>query len=167
MGGGLGSGALAGWVAATVANRWFATQRGVVVGLLTASTATGQLVFLPLLATIIARIGWRSAVLVVAGCAAAMIPLVALVIRNRPQDLGLQPYGATAAEPPAVVATTNPFRMAFQTLRDCLRSRDFLVAGRQLLHLRRQHQRPDRHTSDPGLRTTTASPRSPPPACWR
>jgi MFS family permease len=126
--GGLGSGALAGWVAATVANRWFVTQRGLVVGLLTASTATGQLVFLPLLATIIEQLGWRSAVTLVAAITIAIIPLVALVIRNRPQDLGLRPYGATAAEASApALAVANPIRLAFQTLRDCVRSRDFLL----------------------------------------
>jgi sugar phosphate permease len=125
---GLGSGALAGWVAATVANRWFVSQRGVVVGLLTASTATGQLVFLPLLAALVERGSWRSAVLLVAGATVAVIPLVALVMRNRPEDVGLRAYGASSAEPivPALRAA-NPFRLAIQTLRDCLRSRDFLL----------------------------------------
>src|SRR5437867_5254951 len=56
---GLGSGAMAGWVAATVANRWFAERRGLVVGLLTAANATGQLVFLPILASLIVSAGWR------------------------------------------------------------------------------------------------------------
>lgn len=46
---------------ATVANRWFVKQRGLVMGVLTASNATGQLIFLPLLATIIVASGWRSA----------------------------------------------------------------------------------------------------------
>lgn len=126
--GGLGSGALAGWVAATVANRWFTTHRGIVVGLLTASTATGQLVFLPLLAAMVQNVGWRSAVALIATVTVAIVPLVALVIRNRPQDVGLQPYGATSAElPPARPVAQNPFRLAFATLRDCLRSRDFLL----------------------------------------
>src|SRR5579859_49952 len=59
---GLGTGAMAGWVAATIANRWFVERRGLVVGVLTAAGATGQLLFLPLLASIVVSIGWRTAV---------------------------------------------------------------------------------------------------------
>src|SRR3982074_1928894 len=95
---GLGTGAMAGWVAATVSNRWFQQRRGVVVGVLTAANATGQLVFLPLLATMVVTVGWRAAALLVAGVALAAIPLVALFIRNYPRDVGLAPYGATAEE---------------------------------------------------------------------
>ena len=95
---GLGTGAMAGWIAATVSNRWFFARRGVVVGLLTASNATGQLVFLPLLASLVAANGWRLAVLLVAGVALLIIPLVAVFIRNYPQDLGLRPYGASSSD---------------------------------------------------------------------
>src|SRR6185312_1978599 len=48
-------------LAATVASRWFEKRRGLVVGLMTASNATGQLIFLPLLASLSEHIGWRAA----------------------------------------------------------------------------------------------------------
>jgi len=91
---GLGAGAMAGWVAATVSNRWFVKRRGLVVGLLTASNATGQLAFLPLLASIVVAVGWRSAVLLVAAVAALVIPFVIIFMRDHPADIGLRPYGA-------------------------------------------------------------------------
>jgi len=72
---GCGTGTIALVLGATVVNRWFTTQRGVVMGVLTASTATGQLLFLPVLAALVERHGWRSAALLIAGCAAAVIPL--------------------------------------------------------------------------------------------
>ncbi|MGI8551747.1 MAG: MFS transporter [Dehalococcoidia bacterium] len=130
---GLGTGAMAGWVAATVSNRWFVERRGLVVGLLTASGATGQLIFLPLLARIVESAGWRPAVLIVAGVSLIIIPLVALFIRNFPQDVGQRPYGASsemAAAMAPVARTGNPFATAIGTLTRCLRHRDFrLLAG--------------------------------------
>src|SRR4051812_25692941 len=103
VGGGTGMTALV--LGATVVNRWFAERRGLVLGVLTASTATGQLVFLPLLASVVQRLGWRPAVLLVAGAGALVIPLVALFLRERPSDVGLRPYGALdATEEPAAVA---------------------------------------------------------------
>ncbi|HXV44112.1 MAG TPA: MFS transporter [Anaerolineae bacterium] len=126
---GLGTGAMAGWIAAAVSNRWFMTRRGVVVGLLTASNATGQLVFVPLLASLVVAYGWRSAVLLVAGVALLLIPLVATFIRNFPRDLGLRAYGATPSDedPRPRVITGNPFSGALQTLTQSLRSRHFLL----------------------------------------
>ncbi|HUR93544.1 MAG TPA: MFS transporter, partial [Gemmatimonadales bacterium] len=121
---GAGSGMVALVLGATVVNRWFSTRRGLAMGLLTASTATGQLVFLPLLATIIERHGWRAAAIVMAGAATLAIPIVALLLRERPADLGLPPLGGTALVP-AGKATTNPARVAVGALREGARSRDF------------------------------------------
>jgi len=130
---GLGSGSLAGWVAATVSNRWFVERRGLVVGILTVANATGQLIFLPTLASVTGAAGWRAAVLVVAGSAVLVVPLVIMFVRNRPQDVGLQPYGAGGADSQAAVAQPaagNPFAAAIQTLRRCLTNRNFyLLAG--------------------------------------
>ena len=121
---GIGSGMAALVLGATVANRWFVQRRGLVMGLLTASAATGQLVFLPLLASIIQRHGWRPAVLTVAGAVALAAPLVALFLRERPRDLGLPPYGAATLDPlPA--ATGNAARGAVMALAEGARSRDF------------------------------------------
>ncbi|WP_430440595.1 MFS transporter [Shinella sp.] len=92
---GFGTGMTALVLGATVAARWFAKRRGLVVGLMTASSATGQLVFLPLLAALTDAYGWRSALtLAVAVIAVAMV-LVLLLMRDHPADLGLPAYGET------------------------------------------------------------------------
>jgi MFS family permease len=121
---GTGSGMAALVLGATIVNRWFVARRGLAMGILTASTATGQLIFLPLLAALIQRQGWRPGILVVAGAAALVIPIVVLMLRERPSDVGLAPYGALAdATPP--VPPANAARVALQALADGFRSRDF------------------------------------------
>jgi len=94
LGIGVGTGLVAMVLAATVVNRWFVARRGMVLGVLTASASTGQLVFLPMLAHATARWGWRAAVLLVAGIVAAVIPLAAWLLRESPESMGLRPYGA-------------------------------------------------------------------------
>jgi sugar phosphate permease len=130
---GCGTGMTAIVLGATVVNRWFAERRGLVLGLLTASSATGQLVFLPVLATLVRDHGWRPAVFLVAGMIAFIIPLVVFLLRDKPADLGLRPYGAKGEETvPAADAlvVSNPFMAAITALRDGMRSRDFwLLAG--------------------------------------
>jgi MFS family permease len=121
---GVGSGMAALVLGATIVNRWFVARRGLAMGILTASTATGQLIFLPLLASLIQRQGWRPSVLVVAAAAAIMIPLVFILLRERPSDVALAPYGGTVDTPTAAI-TANPARVAIQALADGLRSRDF------------------------------------------
>jgi len=121
---GSGSGMAALVLGATIVNRWFVARRGLAMGILTASTATGQLIFLPLLASVIERHGWRFAILIVASAAALMIPIVVALLRERPADLGITPYGGTAGAGPAP-ATANPARIAIDALADGLRSRDF------------------------------------------
>jgi sugar phosphate permease len=125
---GLGAGAMAGWVAASVANRWFVARRGLVVGVLTAASATGQLIFLPIVARIVDAQGWRPAVLLTAVCALIVIPLVWLVIRSYPADVGLTAYGAGPDDLPVRPVTSgNPFARAVSTLTDVVRHRDFLL----------------------------------------
>lgn len=96
---GFGTGLTALVFGATVATRWFTARRGLVVGLLTASTATGQLVFLPLLAQLAELYGWRAALGFVLGMLGLALAAVLLLVRDRPSDLGLAPYGETAAAP--------------------------------------------------------------------
>src|SRR5215470_7292112 len=127
---GIGTGAMASVLGAMDANRWFTERRGVVLGLLTASSATGQLLFLPLIASMVVRLGWRSAVLLVAGVALVVLPLVAVLMRDHPRDMGLRPFGESANAP----ATPRPPRAAVAApvigLARGLRSRDFwLLAG--------------------------------------
>jgi len=127
---GAGSGMMALALAATVVNRWFSQHRGLVMGVLTASTATGQLVFLPFLQTIVETYGWRPAVLTIAGVGLLTVPLIALFMRDRPADLGLTPLGDPAGTPPVPLGKGNPLTAAFEALGEGVRSRDFwLLAG--------------------------------------
>src|SRR5215216_4683060 len=103
---GLGTGSMALVFAAIVANRWFVRRRGLVMGILTSAAATGQLIFLPVLAWMTEQSGWRAASLVVAAAALAVIPLVVLRLRNSPADLGVPPTALRTASrwvPPALL----------------------------------------------------------------
>lgn len=91
---GLGVGATALVFGALVANRWFVKRRGLVMGLLGAAWATGQLVFLPLITGTIEVMGWRYASLIIAVMSAMLIPFVWLILNDRPSDIGVRPYGA-------------------------------------------------------------------------
>ena len=133
---GLGTGATALVFGALIANRWFAERRGLVLGILGTAWATGQLVFLPLIATAVAAWGWRSASLGISLFSLAVIPLVLLVIRDRPSDVGLRPYGA-AGEATAEELSQNTTGSGWQaagtalkTLAMAARTRAFwLLAG--------------------------------------
>ncbi len=126
---GLGTGSMATVLAATVANRWFVRRRGLVIGVLTAASATGQLVFLPLLAWLVTHNGWQSVSIAVSVATLAVVPLVLLFARNRPEDVGLLRYGATGDEPPPP-PRQNPIAAAFGSLKVAVYARDFwLLAG--------------------------------------
>ncbi|WP_246412925.1 MFS transporter [Methylobacterium brachythecii] len=126
---GSGSGMVANVLGATVANRWFSRHRGLVLGLLTASSATGQLVFLPMLASLAVGQGWRAVSLAVAAAALALAPLALLLLRDRPSDLGLPRYGEEQLQPRAI-GGVNPAKRALLGLATGLRSKDFwLLAG--------------------------------------
>ncbi len=84
--------------AATIANTWFAKSRGLVIGILTAGSAAGQLVFLPFIAALAQNPGWRGASLLIAAGALAVVPLVLRWLRNSPADVGVLPYGAEKPE---------------------------------------------------------------------
>ncbi|TKK88055.1 MFS transporter [Herbidospora galbida] len=122
---GLGTGSMALVFAATLTQRWFVRSRGLVTGILTAGGATGQLIFLPVLALLVEGSGWRTAALVVAGSALAVVPLVFFLLRDHPADVGLLPYGATEPPPPPVPATVGPATRALSTLRRAARTRSF------------------------------------------
>src|SRR5262249_30347461 len=105
---GLGTGLTALVLGVTVATRWFSTRRGLVIGLLTASSATGQLLFLPLLASVSERLGWRPAVAMVCGALALTAFALLAFMRDRPADVGQQPFGQAAGDDVANVAATIP-----------------------------------------------------------
>ncbi|MEV6441882.1 MFS transporter [Amycolatopsis sp. NPDC051716] len=123
---GLGTGSMAMGFAAMVAARWFVRSRGVVTGVLTAAGATGQLIFLPLIANLAVGSGWRTASLVIAIAALAVVPVVLLLIRDHPADVGTTAYGAPAgAEVVRPVPKTGSVRRALSVLRQAARTRTF------------------------------------------
>ena len=136
---GLGTGSMALVFAATIANTWFTKSRGLVIGILTAGSAAGQLVFLPFIAMLAQDPGWRQASLLIAAGALAVVPLVLKFLKNSPSDVGVLPYGAEPQAGPApgqAPATedaprTNAAVRALQVLRRASKVRTFwaLVAG--------------------------------------
>lgn len=137
---GLGTGSMALVFAATIANTWFAKSRGLVIGILTAGSAAGQLVFLPFIAMLAQDPGWRQASLLIAAGALAVVPLVLKFLKNSPADVGVLAYGATEPEEgtagpsraePEGGRSSNAAVRALQVLRRASRVRTFwaLVAG--------------------------------------
>ncbi|MDF5755315.1 MFS transporter [Spongiactinospora sp. TRM90649] len=127
---GFGTGAMALAFAATVADRWFVRHRGLVVGVLTAGGATGQLIFLPLLAYLAGNEGWRVASLTVSAAALAVVPLVWLLLRDHPQDVGTTALGAPADAPRADPPSGGAARRALRVLGEAARTRSFwMLAG--------------------------------------
>src|SRR5712664_1838983 len=127
---GIGTGMTALVLGATVATRWFVGRRGLVVGILTASVATGQLVFLPLLAHLTDRFGWRIALGLICVVLAVSASAVLLLMRDRPSDLGLRPFGDTGTEPPPAPPPPNTapiMAAALGTLRDASKTRVFWI----------------------------------------
>jgi sugar phosphate permease len=125
---GSGSGVTALVLGTTIAARWFEKRRGLVVGLLSAATATGQLAFLPVLASLTESRGWRSASVLVAIVTVAIIPVALLFLRDRPADFGIPPYGGTRVVP-YVPPAMNPAKRALLALRTGLGRRDFWLLG--------------------------------------
>ena len=114
---------------ATIAARWFAARRGLVVGILTASTATGQLVFLPLLASLTERYGWRIALGLICGMLGVAAFAVLMIMRDRPSDVGLRPFGDEGTQPlPAPPPSNAPIMAAaLGTLRDAGKTSTFWI----------------------------------------
>lgn len=160
---GTATGAMAMVFAATIAQRWFVRHRGLVMGILTAGQATGQLVVLPPVAALAENVGWRSASLVLAAVALAAVPLVWLVIRDQPQDRGVLPYGADpqtyVAAPPVAGSAA---RRAIEGLAMATHHRAFwalagafAICGATTSGLVGIHFIPSAH--DHGMPTTTAA----------
>ncbi|QOD02505.1 MFS transporter [Pseudarthrobacter sp. BIM B-2242] len=140
---GLGTGSMALVFAATIANTWFSKSRGLVIGILTAGSAAGQLVFLPFIAMLAQDPGWRQASLLIAAGALAVVPLVLKFLKNSPADVGALPYGEPAPEEGAAASaaaaspaadsgrSSNAAVRALQILKRASRERTFwaLVAG--------------------------------------
>jgi sugar phosphate permease len=127
---GLGTGVIGAFLAAYIAAHWFHRRQGLIVGLLTAANAAGQLIFLPSLAELVTHFGWRAMSLVLALVVVVFVPVVGLLMRNRPRDLGLLPYGADGIYEAEAPARGNPLVIAVRALASGGRKRDFwLIAG--------------------------------------
>ena len=132
---GCGTGLTALVLGAMVASRWFTARRGLVVGLLAASTATGQLIFLPVAAWLIEHVGWRYALLPVFTACAVVALLVFLFMQDSPKSVGLVPYGEDPAAGSAGATPAGPpvpmnFLAPFTVLREAARNQNFwILAG--------------------------------------
>lgn len=127
VGVGVGAGSMALVFAATIANRWFVARKGIVIGALTAATASGQLVFLPMLSHFAINYGWKSVSLTVGSAAALIIPFIYFFLKERPELLGMTPYGAPADWQPPAPNELSAGRIAIDTLKVCSHSRDFWI----------------------------------------
>jgi len=111
----------------TIATRWFTNQRGLVLGLLSAGTATGQLIFLPAAAWLTEHYGWRMALFP----SAIMVGLVALAFfllaRDYPSDVGLPPYGEDKLLPAPSAPCSNAVALSFAAFRTASSSMVFWV----------------------------------------
>lgn len=122
---GIGTGSMALVFAATIANRWFVKKRGLVIGVLTAAGASGQLVFLPTLARLAQDPGWRASSVMISIAAFLMVPLIYLFLKEDPQSINTTPYGAADNWQPPVLEKGSAARVAIETLRDAAKVRNF------------------------------------------
>jgi MFS family permease len=121
---GVATGVLAIPLGAALAARWFVARRGLVVGILGAGSSAGALIFIPLMNWILETAGWRAAILLGAAILLALVPLVLLIVRDNPVQVGVQPYGAENAPPGDAVAAQQTTPMS-----EALRTRDFWLLG--------------------------------------
>ncbi|HEX5320760.1 MAG TPA: MFS transporter [Stellaceae bacterium] len=127
---GISCGFIGAYLAAFIAARWFRSRQGLVIGILTAGNAAGQLVFLPSMAALITAYGWRWMSLVLAVSVIVLAPVLLLWMREGPGEVGLAPYGATMDHPQERPKPANPFVAPFEALWEGARTRDFwLIAG--------------------------------------
>ncbi|MEL4026589.1 MFS transporter [Lysinibacillus endophyticus] len=129
---GIGSGLFLTVLSTQVANRWFVKRRGLAVGFLTAATATGQLVLLPVLASFVENYSWRAAIALIFALSIAMFIIIAIFMKSWPKDVGTTPYGQdehVLNEPP-IISNRNPFKVAINSLIEGLKVKEFwLLAG--------------------------------------
>ena len=122
---GIGTGSMALVFAATVANRWFIKRKGLVIGGLTAASATGQLIFLPGLSWLAVHHGWKSVSLIVGSASLIMVPIIFLFLKESPKHIGHTPYGADHSYEYPSILKTNAARLAIDTLKQSLPKKDF------------------------------------------
>jgi len=122
---GIGSGCITNVLSAVIVNRWFVTNRGLVMGLFAASTSTGTLIFLPVLSAISLDHGWKPVVFCVSLAMALLVPLVFFLLPESPAQIGAVPFGADPDHPVEIHERGNPLKTAFSALAQGTKSRDF------------------------------------------
>ncbi len=122
---GLGTGSMALAFAATISQRWFIEHRGLAMGVLTAGGAAGQLLFLPIVAEVATRTGWRTASLLIAGAALIVVPVLLAVLRDYPEQRGVAPLGAEPGWSPPSRVHSRPGRRSLAALRTAARVPSF------------------------------------------
>ncbi|MEH7332076.1 MFS transporter [Neobacillus drentensis] len=128
---GLGSGLFLTVLSPYIANRWFEKRRGLAIGILTASTATGQLILLPILAVIIDQYSWRWAITLIIVLCVIMLVIILVFMKNSPKEVGILPYGLDKEiEDNMVEQKKNPIIIAFNGLFEAVKAKEFwLLAG--------------------------------------
>jgi predicted MFS family arabinose efflux permease len=124
---GVGTGSMALVFAATAANRWFIKNKGIVVGALTAASATGQLIFLPLLSHFAVTYGWKSVSITIAIASFAVVPLIFFFLKESPAAVGTTPYGAPDDWQPLEKSNLSAYRLAVDTISKAKSNRDFRI----------------------------------------
>ena len=124
---GVGTGSMALVFAATIANRWFVERKGLVVGALTAASATGQLIFLPLLSHFAVAYGWKSVSVTIALASLLVVPLIFFFLKESPESMGKTPYGAPTDWQPTPKSELSAGRLAIDTLQKSASDLNFRI----------------------------------------
>lgn len=158
---GLGTGGLALVFGSLVANRWFVKKRGLVTGVFSAAYASGQLIFLPLLAHLVSTIGWRTGSMLITGVIGLTLPVFLVLFKNRPSDIGVSAYGSESstetyvAPPRTLISTFTVLFTVARTKEFWVLAMTFFVCGWTTNGLIGAHFIPAAH--DHGMHSTTAA----------
>jgi MFS family permease len=78
---------------------WFQRRRGTAMGVLTVLGGLSSPIYIPLAGVLVAQLGWRKALLVLGASALVIaLPIHAILLRRRPEDIGLLPDGDSMPE---------------------------------------------------------------------
>lgn len=99
------------------ATRWFVARQGLVLGILSGAVATGTLIFMPLAAWASEQWGWRVALALPTMGAFICWLLFMWLAHDRPQELGLPPYGETQVQPLPTATGANFVQLTFSALK--------------------------------------------------
>ena len=94
---GIGAGLTTGTVATIFINNWFRTHRGTVLGVVLASSGFGGALFSQMVSRLISIDGWRFSMRVSSVIMIVVSALLWMLLREKPSDIGLKPFGEGAA----------------------------------------------------------------------